>query len=139
MRAVRLSLVLAGLTPLFGCFHVTVDTGKPPSNVTIDQDWASGFVYGLVPPDTVQTASKCPDGVSKVETQRSFLNSLVGILTIGIYTPSQINVTCAAAGKAALPSRSIDVNGSSVQARQAAMDQAAQLAIDTGQPVTVRF
>jgi hypothetical protein len=64
----------------------------------------------------------------------------VGILTIGIYTPSQINVTCAApAAKASLPARTIEVKGSSAEARQSAMDHAAQIAIETGQPVAVRF
>jgi hypothetical protein len=95
MRVLRI-LVLVSLSASLGCFHAIIETGKPPGSTTIDQEWASGFIYGLVPPDKVDTSSKCPTGVSKVETQRSFLNSLVGIFTIGIYTPSQINVTCAA-------------------------------------------
>jgi hypothetical protein len=139
MRPLRAVLVLVAFAPLLGCFHAVIDTGKPPSNVTIDQEWASGFIYGLVPPDKVETASKCPSGVSKVETQRSFLNSLVGFLTIGIYTPSQINVTCAAAVTSEAPSRTIDVKGTSAEARQASLDSAARLSMETGQPVTVRF
>jgi Bor protein len=49
-----------------------------------------------VPPSTVSTAEKCPKGVAKVETQHTFLNQLVGALTLEIYTPMQIRVTCAA-------------------------------------------
>jgi hypothetical protein len=30
-----------------------------------------------------------------VETQQSFANQLVGILTLGIYTPMDIRATCA--------------------------------------------
>ncbi|HEY5284928.1 MAG TPA: hypothetical protein VIM14_19200 [Polyangia bacterium] len=139
MRSLRVVLVAGAVAPFLGCFHAVIDTGKPPSNVTIDQDWASGFIGGLVPPDKVETASKCPSGVSKVETQRSFLNSLVGIVTLGIYTPMQINVTCAAGGTSEAPSRTIDVKGASAEARQASLDSAAQIALETGQPVTVRF
>ena len=43
----------------------------------------------------VDATSKCRNGVSKVETQRSFLNGFVAILTLGIYAPMEIKVTCA--------------------------------------------
>jgi len=49
----------------------------------------------LVPPSTVETQQKCPKGVSKVETQLSFPNMLVSFLTLSIYTPMDIKVTCA--------------------------------------------
>lgn len=90
---------LSGLLLLLlsaGCYHATVDTGMTPSPVTIEKAWASGWVYGLVPPSTVETMAKCTNGVAKVETQLSFANQLVNVLTIGIYTPMEIKVTCAA-------------------------------------------
>jgi putative copper export protein len=82
-----------------GCYHATVETGAAPSTEVIHQTFASSWVYGLVPPKTVAAESRCPSGVSKVETQHSFVNQLVGFLTLGIYTPMEIEVTCAAAGK----------------------------------------
>lgn len=90
------SLAPAVLLLLSGCFHATVETGATPSTVVIDKPFASAWIYGLVPPSTVSTAEKCPNGVAKVETQESFLNQLVGFLTLGIYTPMHIKVTCAA-------------------------------------------
>lgn len=81
-----------------GCYHAVVDTGLAPSSQTVDKAWAHGFVYGLVPPALVETASKCAQGVSKVETQHSFLNMLAQALTFGLYTPMQITVTCAGTG-----------------------------------------
>ena len=60
-------------------------------------------------------------------------------MTLGIYTPMHINVTCAVAGSAPAATRSIDVNVSSADARQATMDRAARLAIETGEPIAVRF
>jgi hypothetical protein len=140
MRSLRLALILAGLVPLAGCYHTVIDTGRASTGiVTVDEEWAPCWAWGLVPPPKVDSASKCPSGVSRVETQLSFLNALVGIVTLGIYTPMQINVTCALVGSAQAPTRSIDVQGSSANARQAAMDRAARLAIETGEPVAVRF
>ncbi|MGI8548608.1 MAG: Bor/Iss family lipoprotein [Gemmatimonadaceae bacterium] len=53
-------------------------------------------MYGLVPPATIETAAKCTNGVARVETQSSFLNMVASTLTFGIYTPMQLDVTCAA-------------------------------------------
>jgi hypothetical protein len=41
--------------------------------------------------------------LSKVETEHSFLNGLVGALTLGIYTPMHLTATCAAEPAAELP------------------------------------
>ncbi len=99
MRVLRATLRLVALLAVAGCYHAIVNTGLPPSPTTIEEPWASGFIYGLVPPNPVETMQKCPRGVAKVETQHSFLNSLVAGLTFGIYTPITITVTCAQAGK----------------------------------------
>jgi hypothetical protein len=96
----RLHLVIATMAAALctGCYHATVETGAAPSTEVIHQAWASGWVYGLVPPKTVEAESRCSNGVSRVETQHSFLNELVAFLTLGIYTPMEIKVTCATAG-----------------------------------------
>jgi hypothetical protein len=86
----------ACLVALCACYHATVETGATPSTLVIDKSFASSWIYGLVPPETVSTSSKCPNGPAKVETQHTFVNQLVGFLTLGIYTPMQIKVTCAA-------------------------------------------
>lgn len=83
---------------LAGCYHATVETGATPSQQSIRKGFASGWIYGLVPPSTVATQEQCPSGVARVETRLSFVNQLVSFLTLGIYTPMQIDVTCAAAG-----------------------------------------
>lgn len=78
-----------------GCYHVNVITGAPASPTVIDKQWQNSFVYGLVPPDEMETKGQCSRGVAKVETERSFLNGLVGALTWSIYTPIHVTVTCA--------------------------------------------
>jgi hypothetical protein len=53
----------------------------------------------MISPAPVDTRA-CGNGVSRVETQHSFLNGLVGVFTLSIYTPMSITVTCAAAPSA---------------------------------------
>lgn len=88
---------------LSGCYHATVETGLTPSTLTLEQRWANSWIYGLVPPETINTSARCPNGVARVETQLSFLNQLVGVLTLGIYTPMDVRVTCAQGSSAAPP------------------------------------
>ncbi|MBC7843065.1 MAG: Bor family protein [Gemmatimonadaceae bacterium] len=130
-RSAVMLTALALLTT--GCYHTTITTGRPMSETTIMQPWALSFIYGLVPPPTVETASKCPSGVAQVETQLSFLNGLVGSLTFGIVTPMTIKVTCAGSGRSEAPG--VKSQGDAVKAISAAAD----LAHDTGAPVLVRF
>jgi hypothetical protein len=94
--AVRRLAPFALAALLAGCYHATVETGRPLSTQVVEKKFASGWVYGLVPPSTISTAEKCPDGAAKVETQLSFVNQLVSFLTLGIYTPMDIRATCAA-------------------------------------------
>jgi hypothetical protein len=90
-RAWAVAVAVVGL----GCYHATIETGVAPSTQTVSKGWASSWIYGLVPPSTVETTSKCPFGVAKVETQHTFPNLLVGFITLGIYTPMSIVATCA--------------------------------------------
>src|SRR5215207_10131863 len=96
MRARTLAIVVGALVLGNGCYHVTVITGAPPEAKTVDQPWQKSFVYGLVPPPEINTKDQCPQGFAVVETERSFLNGLVGALTSSIFTPLHAKVTCAA-------------------------------------------
>ena len=81
---------------LGGCYHANVETGRAPGTQRIEKPWAASWMGGLVAPQPVDTKA-CPNGVSRVETQHSVLNQMVGVLTLAMYTPMSITVTCAAA------------------------------------------
>ena len=81
---------------LGGCYHASVETGRAPGNEKIEKGWASAYLGGVVSPQPIDTKATCANGISKVETQHSFLNQLVGVATLAIYTPFSITVTCAA-------------------------------------------
>jgi Bor protein. len=125
------SLAIASLALSGACYHATIETGMASNGQVIEKEWASSFIDGLVPPDVVETAAKCPNGVAKVETEHSFLNSLVAGLTFGIYTPIHIKVTCGTGRRAELPT--VKANGDLA----AAMTKAAELSVETDAPVLV--
>lgn len=99
MRIRRAAAVVAAFA-LTGCYHAVIQTGRPESSDVISIKWANSFIFGLVPPPVVETAARCTNGVAKVETQHSFLNGLAAVVTFSLYTPMQIDVTCAARGTA---------------------------------------
>src|SRR3989475_12938004 len=132
----------AGVFLLAGCFHATIETGLAPSNQVIEKGFASSWIAGLVPPSTVETQAKCPHGVSKVETQLSFVNQLVAFLTLDIYTPMNIKVTCAEGGRASrsptAPTIDVGANATAEQIRNA-ISRAAELSARDSVPVYVEF
>ncbi|MEO8138891.1 MAG: Bor family protein [Gemmatimonadota bacterium] len=136
MRA-RAATLLVGLVAVMGCYHATIETGAKPSTVVIEKRWASGWIFGLVPPKTIETAAKCSTGVAKVETKLSFLNQLVSFLTLSIYTPMEIVVTCAE-GMEPAPTSMMIPDSASTASWQAALAAAADQSATMDAPVYVR-
>ncbi|MEL6446124.1 MAG: hypothetical protein AAF089_17125 [Bacteroidota bacterium] len=135
-----LVVVLLAVTAT-GCYHARVETGLTPGSQVIDKPWAMGFIYGLVPPETVDASSQCSGGVAIVETQLSFLNQVVSALTFGIVTPMHITVTCAS-GSASAGTTETEVavaRDAEPEAILEAMELASSLAVTQAEPVRVRF
>jgi hypothetical protein len=129
----RRPVLLAAFVLTGACYHATVETGAAPSTKVVQDDWAASWIGGLVPPDPVETAGKCPNGASRVETQHSFLNMVANVLTLGIYTPMTITVTCGTGRRADLPT----VHGSSDVA--ASVAEAAALSYTSDTPVLLEL
>lgn len=128
------------LIVLVGCYAARVETGLPESNQTVKQNFAACWIYGLIPPKTVDASMQCRNGVAVVETQLSFVNQLVGILTLGIFTPMQIVVTCAEGPRGELEenTQSFSISGeSTLEEIQEVYAKAADEAVRTGKPVYV--
>ena len=123
------------------CYHATVETGRPMSATVVNKPFQPSFVFGLVPPPTLNVASECPNGVAKVETVHSFVEGLVAAITFSLFTPMTIKVTCASAGgTGALPEASIKLGANATDAqRAAAIELAAAQSNDSGAAVYVKF
>lgn len=139
MQVQRAAALLAAVASLGACYHATIETGLTPSTQVLEQSFASSWIYGLVPPKTVETANRCPDGVAKVETQHTFVNQLVGFLTFGIYTPMHIRVTCAQAAGATTGALLTIPAGAEAEKVRVAFGSAADLAAREQAVVLVRF
>jgi hypothetical protein len=140
MRLLARSSLVALALATGACYHQIVTTGRTPGTTVVEKPWTSTFIFGLVPAQEINTAAQCPNGVATVETQQTFLNGLVGALTLGIYTPQDVRITCAT-GSAAIPgAREIHVGGTgSLEARREAIARAVELAERTGNRVVVRY
>ena len=86
-----------------GCYYAVIDTGRPQSVRTVEETWAPSYVGGMVPPRLEQFVERCPHGAARVEVFRSPRNMLVTALTLGIYAPSTVQVTCALEKRGASP------------------------------------
>ena len=87
------SRVLGGLMLLTttACFHQVVQ-----------HKWVSTWIFGLVEAKPIDARLSCPTGVATIDTQTSFVNGLAAMITLGIWDPQTVTITCAS-GTAALP------------------------------------
>jgi len=88
------TLVLGGaLCFAPGCFKVQT---LLPDTVPAEKhtQWVNGFFWGAVG-GTVDAARYCGGRpVASVETKRSVGNYLIELVTLGIYSPSHVSITC---------------------------------------------
>lgn len=87
-------IVLALAVLLAGCTHyVRVEN---PYHRPLDRHrfWVHGFLWNFIG-GRIQTTTACGDRpVAAVETRKNIGNYLVSWLTLGIYTPMQVLITC---------------------------------------------
>ncbi|HTE44533.1 MAG TPA: hypothetical protein VK636_04750 [Gemmatimonadaceae bacterium] len=123
------------------CFHQVVETGRTPSATIVDNEWVPTWIFGLVAAPEIDTRRQCPTGVAIVESETSFMNGIVSIITIGIFTPQHVKVTCAS-GTAMLPPGAkefrIPVEATAEQ-RSDIVGRAIEQSNETHAPVVLRF
>jgi Bor protein len=122
------------------CFHQIVNTGLPAGTTTVNRPWTSTFIYGLVPAKDINVMRECPNGIATVETQQSFANGLVGLVTLGIYTPQDVRVTCASGAASIDGAAEVRVSaGATVAEQQAQVGAALEQAARDHRMLVVRF
>jgi hypothetical protein len=93
MRGVVLFLLLLPL----GCDRTVLRTGRTPGDVRYTRR-EPAYLFGVVP---ARTQPACVPAV--VDSRRAPLDLLLGVLTIGIYVPFTVTVTCAEGERVATP------------------------------------
>jgi hypothetical protein len=137
----RGSWLLALAVCLGGCFHQVIDTGRPRGMIVVDRPWVSTWLWGLVAATEVDVSTECPAGPALIVTEQSFANGLVGLVTLGIYTPQHLTVTCAA-GMSSLPADAAEMviapNATAVE-RAALFRRAVEHALEHREAVIIRY
>ena len=95
VTAIQIPALAAVLLFGAGCFRTTAIIPNYPMAVAETKTlWTNGFFWGAVG-DTIDTGAVCNGRpVTRVTTDRSFGNAVVSWVTLGIYTPSRMRVTC---------------------------------------------
>jgi len=137
MRLGRALLLTALVALASGCYRQVVNTGRAPSTTTINKAWTATWAWGLVPAQAIDVTQQCAGGIATVETQLTVPNWFAQLVTIGIYSPRSVTVTCAQ-GTAMRSSPSIQVGHNAADVLSA-LESAADLSRQTGRSVTVRF
>ena len=88
------SLPLALL--ITGCAQQTFTVQNKPAAVAPGNHHHHSSVSGIGQKKTVDAAKICggAENVVKTETQQTFVNGLLGFITLGIYTPLEARVYC---------------------------------------------
>ena len=81
-----------------GCVQQTFTVQNKPAAVVPKETITTHhfFVSGIGAEETVDAAKICggAENVVKTETQQTFVNGLLGFITLGIYTPLEARVYC---------------------------------------------
>ena len=135
-RALKLAAVCVIAS---ACYHQVVQTGLAPSTTVVSKPWTATWIFGLVAAQPIDVTQQCPSGIATVSTQMTLPNWLVSAVTIGIYDPREVTITCAARS-ASLRGPTIDIAANASQAdREAAYINAVELSMRSGQTVVIRF
>ena len=95
MKKTLLATALALL--ITGCAQQTFTVQNKPAAVAPKENHHHYFsVSGIGQKKTVDAAKICggAENVVKTETQQTFVNGLLGFITLGIYTPLEARVYC---------------------------------------------
>ena len=108
----RMALALVLLLVTTGCYKHTYSVGQgAPAGEVVYEEWQQKWLAGLIGHTNLDVAEECPSGNASIHDEQTFLNGLVSVLTVGIYTPTTVRITCDS-GRAA----EIDLSAEQVRA-----------------------
>jgi len=106
----RMLLTCALTLSIAGCFKTSVSvvptTGpvEATPHYEVVDSWVGTWLGGIIPAKRIDGAEACPYGVLLVETWQSPGNLFVSSITLGIFTPVSVRVTCATGSRDPVPS-----------------------------------
>ncbi len=93
-----------------GCHRATFYRDPSAVKGELHERWTDFFIFGLVGTETFDVRSFCPSGqAAQIQTGSNVATAIVGALTLGIYAPRKVYVTCAAGAAAGRDLRTISL------------------------------
>ncbi len=83
-----LVLVLAS-----GCYRTTYVTGMGMGG-PVAQERVNFFLFGIIGEADVDVQELCPDGVGWMQNRMSFVDLLLGLVTLNLYAPRTVELHC---------------------------------------------
>ncbi|HJQ20369.1 MAG TPA: hypothetical protein VJ867_08490 [Gemmatimonadaceae bacterium] len=140
MKVIRAVVVGTACLLVAACYHQVVQTGRAPGSTVVSKPWTATWIFGLVPATPIDVSQQCPNGIATVETQMTVPNWLATAVTLGIYAPRDVKITCATRSALNNGWREIHVaRGASPLDQQRVIEQAAELSAQTHAPVVLSF
>ncbi len=93
MRNAILALT-ATMMLVAGCNKITYVNPQVPRGGAVHVEGGSFFIFGLVGEKTIPVYQMCPNGVAQMQSKASFVDLVLGVITIGIYTPRTYEIEC---------------------------------------------
>jgi hypothetical protein len=91
-RALTALLLLSTLTGCGFTYHFRASNTLPGAQ---HDEWASYFLFGIVGEHTIDVREFCGrTELHEVTTGTNFLTWLTTLVTLGIYSPRKVNITC---------------------------------------------
>lgn len=88
-----LTLVLATAA---GCYSVTArpDGGFKVATKPTYEQRQDFYLWGLVGENHIDTKQVCPGGAAQIQSQVTFVDGLLNLVTLGIYSPQSARIWC---------------------------------------------
>ena len=88
-------LALAATAMLAGaCNKVTYVNPQVPRGGAVHSETGHFFIFGLVGEKTIPVYQMCPNGVARVVSKFTFIDAILGAITINLYSPRSYEIEC---------------------------------------------
>ncbi len=91
----KASLALAATLMLAGaCNKVTYVNPQVPRGGAVHEEKGNFFIFGLVGEKTIPVYQMCPNGVAQIQSRESFLDVILTVITVALYSPRSYEIEC---------------------------------------------
>ena len=87
--------LLVTATSTAGCYKATfVEDPRLAKQEPTHEEWADHYAFGLIGDKDYDVTQWCPEGAGVVKTGGNVGTTALTVVTIGIYAPRKVYVTC---------------------------------------------